>query len=381
MRSHSWIDQPDQLATVVERLARCELWGLDTEFHREHTYYPHLALIQVVWPEGVALIDPYCVDITPLKNALANATVIVHASDQDLELLDQCVGARPRRLFDTQIAAGFLGFETPSLSNLLRQLLDVRLPKSDRLTDWTQRPLTREQREYAAADVTHLPELHAILTKRLEALGRLDWALGECSNALNKSRKPKAPDKAWWRLKGTGSLSGQARQIAQTVAQWRELRAAELDLPVRMVLSDMAILAIAQRPPRNREELLAIRGIDGRHTRKDADKEILHAVSRGKQLLADQLRVPPRGEPEGPLRPAITAITGWIAQLAIDLDLAASLLATRADIENLVRQKQGCRLADGWRRSIIADPVGRLLSGKARLDVTAEGAVRMVAGP
>src|SRR5205814_1385640 len=184
-------------------------------------------------------------------------------------------------LFDTQLAAGFVGMSSPSLVNLVERLLARRLPKGDRLTDWTRRPLTEDQQLYAAADVAHLLELYERLREDLEERGRLAWALQECDELLRRSRQPQDPDTAWWRLKEGRQLRGKARGVAQALAAWRERRAADLDIPPRFVLPDLALVSMAQRPPGGRGDLDAVRGLDGRFTKGDADVQLLASVQRG----------------------------------------------------------------------------------------------------
>ncbi|HEY2427446.1 MAG TPA: ribonuclease D, partial [Acidimicrobiales bacterium] len=153
----------DELAELATTLCGVDEFCFDTEFHRERSYYPQLALLQVAWDGGVALVDPLAVDIAPLAPCFAGpATVVAHAAGQDLEVLDRACGTVPANLFDTQVAAGFLGFSTPSLATLADRMLHLHLPKGDRLTDWRQRPLTRAQVDYATSDVAHLLPLAAL---------------------------------------------------------------------------------------------------------------------------------------------------------------------------------------------------------------------------
>src|SRR2546423_1814107 len=203
------IDQPDQLADLVHRLQGVERYAIDTEFHRERTYWPKLALIQLAWQGNVELIDPFAVDVAPLAQLLASdAVAIAHAADQDLEVLDRACGRGPAKLFDTQLAAGFLGFSSPSLTSLAEKLLEIRLPKGDRLTDWSRRPLTDAQLEYAAADVLHLEALADRVCEQLEQRGRRAWAEQECDAVIQRPRGPVDPDVAWWRLRGSRQLRG-----------------------------------------------------------------------------------------------------------------------------------------------------------------------------
>ena len=165
-------------------------YAVDTEFHRERTYYPKVALVQVAWDGGIALIDPLAVSLEPLAQGAAPAPVSPCCTPrrQDLEVLDLACGATPTRLFDTQLAAGFCGMSTPSLASLADRDLRIRLPKGDRLTDWLARPLTDDQLAYAAADVAHLLALHDRLVERLDALGRLEWAEDECEELRLRGR-------------------------------------------------------------------------------------------------------------------------------------------------------------------------------------------------
>lgn len=364
-----WVRDGGRFREIVEEVAEVEAYAIDTEFHRERTYYAQLALLQIAWPGGLALVDPLAVDIGPLAQVLeGHGTAVLHAADQDLEVLLRACGVLPRRLFDTQVAAGFLGFSTPSLQTLVEQIVGRRLPKGDRLTDWTKRPLTSEQQTYAAADVEYLLELHATICERLRARGRLAWAELECEEMRVQARAPQDPATAWWRLKSSRSLRGSSRGVAQEVAAWREQRAADMDLPPRFVLADLALASIAQRPPRSREELLAVRGLDGRNLKGNLADEVLAAVARGRQLPEAELRRPPSEEQlERTLRPAVTLVSAWVGQLASDLEIDAALLANRADLQAYLRHAPGARLATGWRHELVGQPVGRLVEGKAAL--------------
>jgi ribonuclease D len=363
-----WVDDADLLAGLVEDLATTEELALDTEFHRERTYYPQLALLQIAWPGGIALVDPLSMDIAGLAPILTGeATVVAHAAGQDLEVLDRACGCVPRRLFDTQVAAGFLGFSTPSLSSLADRMLRVHLPKGDRLTDWRQRPLSRAQLDYAAADVAHLLELARIIREQLAAAGRLEWANQECEAMHASARAPQDPDTAWWKIKEVRHLRGKSRGIAQEVAAWRERTAAQLDRPVRTVLPDLGVLAVASHPPSSVDDLRGLRGLEGRMPKGDAAAGMLEAVARGLDLPADRLRVPPSDEVERGLRPAANLVSAWIGQLARDLRIDASLLATRADLHALMRGDSDARLGEGWRRELVGDRIRRLIAGEVAL--------------
>ena len=324
-----WIAEPRALEQLADTLAEVEVFAFDTEFHRERSYYPQLALIQVAWAGGLALIDPLDMDLRPLARCFASdGLVVAHAASQDLEVIDRACGTIPSRLFDTQVAAGFIGFATPSLATLAHRILNIHLPKGDRLTDWRQRPLTTTQISYAASDVAHLLELAAIIREQLELAGRLGWALDECAELYASVRQPQDPETAWWRIKEVRHLRGRARGVAQEVAAWRERTAAETDRPVRTVLPDLGVLAIANHPPSTLDSLRGLRGVDGRVPKGAAAAHLLAAVGRGLELDREAVRIPPVDDVERTLRPAASLVSAWIGQLAREVRIDASLLAT-----------------------------------------------------
>ena len=364
--AHQWVADQRRFDALVEELAGAPAYALDTEFHRERSYYPRLAVLQLAWAGGVALVDALAVDLRPLAGVLKGpGLAVLHAAEQDLEVLQRACGTVPGRLFDTQLAAGLLGLSSPSLTSLVERLLGVRLAKGDRLTDWTRRPLTADQQAYAAADVEHLLELKAVVAARLEARGRLEWAEEECEVLRSRARQDQDPETAWWRLKDARQLRGVSRAVAQEVMAWRERRAAALDVPPRFVVPDLAVSSMAQRPPRNRQELGAVRGLDGRHLRDDAAAQLLAAIERGRTLPEAKLRRPPVDDLDRALRPAVALVSAWVAHLAAALEVDLTLLATRADLQSFLRGDAGARLATGWRHELVGEPIRQLAEGRA----------------
>lgn len=378
-----WVDTQAAFADVLRALEGVDAYALDTEFHRERTYYPQLALMQIAWEETAGpaevLVDTLAVDPAPLASVLAGpALCVMHAAEQDLEILELRCGRVPEHLADTQVAGRFLGYGTASLSSLLRSVLGLELPKADQLTDWTRRPLSSAAQDYAAADVAHLLEIDAILDGRLEHLGRASWADEEVEELRVKQRVRRDPSTAWWRLKGSRKLRGQARGVAQEVAAWRERTAAAEDRPVRFVLPDLALLGIASRPPRTPEELRRVRGLDGRHTRKDAADAILDAISRGASLPTGELRLPPVSEAERVPKAVVSLALAWIAHRADELDLDPTLIATRDDVNALLGAKADCRLRHGWRYEVAGATVLSLASGELAVTPDGNGGLRLV---
>lgn len=361
-----WIDKQSELDELAKELTSVDAVGWDTEFHRERSYHPHLALVQVAWPDGIALIDPLVLDLKALAPVLNETVSVLHASDQDITILERSCGTAPAVLFDTQVAAGFLGMSSPSLASLVERFVGVRLAKGHRLADWAHRPLSEGECRYAADDVAHLLELYATITKQLEDKGRLEWALAECEMLLQRDRSTQDPETAWWRMKDSRALRGDSRAVAQTVAAWRERRAERLDIPPRFVLSDMALTNIAQRKPTKAADLEGIRGLDRRQI-GGAAEELLEAVRTGLKMRPEQVRLPTMDEGERGQRAGVTLASAWVAQLGRDLGIDPALLATRSDVVGFLRGAQSSRLSNGWRHELVGEPVRRLVSGEAAL--------------
>jgi ribonuclease D len=368
VRPHRFIDTDAGLREALDQLEGEPRYALDTEFHRERTYWPKAALLQLAWPGHLILIDPLAVDLTPLAELMNSESLgVLHAASQDLEVLELACGASPRHLFDTQIAAGFLGMSTPSLAALHERELGVDLPKGNRLTDWLERPLRPAQLDYAAADVERLLEIHDLLTAQLNERGRLPWAEEEFNILLARDRGPRDPFEAWRKIKEARHLKGTALSVARTIAAWRERRAAEIDQPVRFVLSDIAIVAIAQSAPADSESLGKVRGVDRGMAKGALGEQILGAIQEGS---ADGWRPPRSNRPKDTgqdLRPAVALVAAWVNQLARDQALDPALLATRADVEALVRGDEDARLASGWRKEMAGEPITRLVAGDVAL--------------
>jgi ribonuclease D len=361
------------LEALCDQVAAEDVYGFDTEFHTERTYYPQLALIQVAWQDQVALIDPLAVDPAPFGRVLAGpGLAVAHAADQDLDVLEAACGAVPATLFDTQVVAGFVGLSTPSLSRLVEDMLGVALPKADRLSDWMRRPMSAPQLTYAADDVAYLLRLRDVLSERLDALGRLEWALNECQEMLATRRPDRVPEETWWKMGDIRRMNERQRGVAQELSAWRERRAASSNRPRRTVLSDLALLTISQRPPQNREELTRLRGVDGRHLAQGNAEEILSAVRRGLALKRADIRMPMEGRENQAPPAAVSICGGLIRQIADNLHFDQSLLATRADIALLVTGEPS-RLDHGWRRDIAGDPLRQLMAGEVSAGFDREG--------
>lgn len=377
---HEWIEDDSALRDFVSLARSFSAYEMDTEFHREKTYFPRLALMQIKAGSDTALIDPLAVDLSLLRPLFeSDATAVLHAAQQDLDVMTQAMGFVPTRIFDTQVAAGFIGYSSPSLSTLASALLKVNVPKGDRLTDWLRRPLTRDQRNYAASDVLHLAELRDIISEGLIERGRTEWAEEACEELRTRPVGPVDPEDAWLRVKDIRTVKGRARWVAREVARWREERAMSLDIPVRHVLSDIALIGVAQRAPRTADELSSCRGLDSRFAHGTQGEAILAAVRTGMDLAAGgelSFPVPEGDELEKSMRPAVTLVGVWVAELARQSDLDPTLLGTRRDIVDLLAGNPGARLAEGWRADILGRDIEMLVQGRMALTFRNTGSER-----
>jgi ribonuclease D len=376
--SFQWVDDEVDLLELIDKLVVEPRYALDTEFHRERTYFPRLALIQVAWPGGTALVDPLVVNAGLFTKLFdSEAVAVLHAAQQDLDVLSHAVGVVPRVIYDTQLAAGFIGYATPSLVELVRGELGQTPAKGDRLTDWLRRPLTSAQMEYAAADVHHLLDLQDRIDEKLIQRGRLAWAVEAFDELRSRPLGRTPPEDAWARLKDARTLRPRARAVAQAVAAWREREAQALDIPVRQVLPDLAVLGISQRQPHTLEELAHCRGVDERHRRGRIAAEILAAVEAGEDAAPP--RVGNGGEDlDRSMRPALTLISAWVSQVARSEQIDTSLLATRSDLVALLSDDASARLHSGWRADLVGDGIERLLAGTAALTFDGRGGLRLV---
>lgn len=368
-------------ASLVDELAAADAYGVDAEFQGESSYYPRLAVLQFATPDRVAVVDATKVDVSPLRAVLEGPGLLVaHAGEQDLQVLRRATGALPSRMLDTQIAAGFLGFTSPSLAKLVAELLGVRLEKGARMSDWFKRPLTAEQIRYAEADVLHLLELRSVLEARLEAAGgRLAWAYEE-SERRRRVRTVDV-DTAWWRLKGFRQLRGAARGVAQEVAAWRERTAMATDKPARRVLADEIVLLLAEHPPRSANDMPKSRMFDARRLSAQVIDELVAAVARGRALPKDELRLPPDNDLPGHLQPLASLLSAWITQQSRDLSIDPALVATRADVEAYLRDVPDSLLSRGWRAERIGATVDRIVAGDASVAYDGRGNLVLVDRP
>ncbi len=324
----TWIDDDVALANVVDAVVAEPRYAIDTEFHREQTYFPRLALVQLAWPGGTALVDPLAVGTSQLARLFASdAVAVVHAAQQDLDVLGHAVGAIPRHIYDTQIAASFVGYSTPSLVVLVQGELGVTPAKGDRLTDWLRRPLSATQKDYAAADVRYLLELQDRLDSVLAGLGRTEWVAAACEELRLRPIGAIDPKDAWTRLKDVRTLRGRS---APSPSRWRPgARGRRRRSMCRCARCSPTwpCSASPSASPSTLEELAQCRGVDHRHRQGRVAREVLAAVERG-QHAAPPPVTSSGDDVERALRPAVALISAWVSQVAKDARIDTGMLAT-----------------------------------------------------
>jgi ribonuclease D len=351
-----YVDDPGALAELVTGLGAETRIALDTEFLRERTYFPVLCLVQIASPSGVALVDPLAIeDLTPLAALLADprVTKVLHAGRQDIEILLTRMGVVPRPVFDTQLAAALLGHGAQvSYAALVESVLGTRLAKAHTRTDWTRRPLHPAQQQYAADDVCYLLELETRLSDALAARGRSDWAQAELAGLGDESLYRSNPEDAWRRIKALHRLDARARRVARALAGWRERQAVRDDRPRQWVLRDNVLLDIARIAPRNAAAFDAVPDMPAAIIRRHgaALAEVVATALADPNPAVDDAEAPERLD--AGQKAMLAALTEELRACAERHGLSAELIATRAELEKLVRGERSLALLSGWRGDI-----------------------------
>jgi ribonuclease D len=387
------VEDRSALERLCARVADADRVGLDTEFHAERTYSPRLMVVQLAFGDGAAIVDALALgDLRPLALALTQTTVVGHALSADLKIFADRFDLVPPRVFDTQVAASFLGYGMQvSLADLVRGVCGVRLAKSQTVSDWSARPLSQRQIEYLVGDVAHLLALHDALRDTLERRGRYEWVYEECAELGDIERYRIDERRAYLRIPGATRMSRRELGILNELVKLRDGIARERDLPVRYVLPDDVVAGLAVVKPSRVEDLAQLRRLDGAMKRQ-LGPSILQAVARGQAIAEVDLPLRP-SRPAAPARDALVSLLGAaIAEIARDASLPASLLVPRAALERLARDVPSDRASfervlalAPWRLALVADPLWRLLSGESALKIEgyAEGdpKVRLCDGP
>lgn len=346
-------------AALEERLAawRGAPWlAVDTEFVREDTYYAQLCLVQVSDGKRHTCVDTLALDPAPLFAFLLEpgATKVFHSAGQDLELFVQRGGDCPRPLFDTQIAAALLGHgEQLGYAALVERRLGLAVDKSLSRTDWSRRPLSDAALSYAADDVRHLAEIYPALREELVQRGRLAWLEAECERLADPRRYRPDPAGAWRSVKGLGRLPAEAQHVAARLAQWREEEAIRRNRPRRWIIDDVAVCQLALRQPGSLGDLASIEGLSARRIEKSGEA-LLELV---REPAPDAPPLVPDWKESAAQKQKTQQLLDTLRNRALAAQVAPTLVATRSDIERLVREGPSAPipLLNGWRRELLGE--------------------------
>ena len=367
-----YLSTKSELESFCELASAAKVIAVDTEFLRERTYFPKLCLVQVAAGEHIAAIDPILIeDLSPLAELLANPTLtkVFHACGQDLEVLLDGMGVSCAPVFDTQLAAAFLGLRQQiSYASLVEAYCGVRLPKAESLTDWSRRPLDPEQLTYAEDDVRYLPGIYERMMAELVEKDRLSWVVPEMEQLCDPARVRRDSREAYQRLRRAGSLTRRQLAIAREVCAWREETAARRDLPRKWVASDEVIVEVCKRTPGNLDRLRKIRGTD-QISERDA-RFLIEAVSRGAACPADQCpKISRHTRPPAETESVIDLMYAVLRLVSEQSGVATQLIATRDDLLEFVQDRGRSPLSSGWRHELAGKTLDRLLAGEVGLTV------------
>ena len=372
-----YIDTPGQLATLCEQIKKEPWLALDTEFLREKTYYPKFCLLQIATPEWVACIDPIALpQLESLFDAIYNPAIVkvFHSCRQDLEIFFQWTGKLPSPIFDTQVAAPLLGFQdNPGYAMLVSSLLSVNLNKAHTRADWSKRPLTEAELEYAADDVIYLCQIYQIMVQKLTALGRIDWLKNDFAELTNPALYKVDPETAWFKIKGKNKLTGKQLSIIQTLAQWREKIAQTEDRPKSWLLRDELLFDLAKLQPETVQELANVRGINERSVNRYG-KELCQLITAAKNRPPIPLHEKDRSAKKTQQEEAILDIlTALVRVRAEENALNPTILASRKDLEELLSNGDDeCPLLHGWRYTMAGKELVGLLKGQLLLGIDSD---------
>lgn len=372
-----FVDNRQELAQLCAQLEGTPFVAVDTEFVRERTYYPQLALIQIGNGEVTACIDPLAIDdLTPLKTLFADPRTVkvFHAAGQDMEIFFHLFGELPKPVYDTQIAATLQGLgDQIGYAALVQEMLKVDLDKSHTRTDWLQRPLSDSQIRYAEDDVRYLAQLYPMQRQQLEQQGRLAWLDDDFALLGDPNRYRPNPGGAWLRIKGLNKLRGVQLAILQKLGAWREERAIEKDQPRRRIAADEILLDIARLRPRSLQALAKIREIPESLVNKQGE-ELLRCVTEAEALPKEawpKLHLPERlSNAQEALVDALQAIMKLSAH---EHQINITTLTSRKELEELVRGERDLPILQGWRRHHGGERLLEFMEGRSNLQAGSKG--------
>ncbi len=368
-----YINSPEQLDALCQQINQQPWIALDTEFLREKTYYPKFCLLQIAAPGWVACVDPLAIaDLSSLFEAIYNPNIVkvLHSCRQDLEIFYQITGKIPGPIFDTQIAAPLLGFqENPGYAMLVSSFLNINLNKAHTRTDWSARPLSEDQIQYAADDVIYLCKIYTLMCEQLEKLGRRDWLDSDFELLNDTELYQLSPENAWVKIRGKNKLTGKQLSIMQSLTEWRERIAQQENKPRNWLLSDDLLLELAKLQPVTLAELAKIRNITERTVNRYG-KALCELIETSRQRPPKPLTEKDRPVKKTQQTEAVLDVMGAVVRIrAEENSLNPIILATRKDLEQLLFGEEESPLLHGWRYNMAGRELQGLLQGEFTLSL------------
>ena len=372
--NYTFIQSQEQLVSACNQLASSDFLCVDTEFHREKTYYPELALIQLANNSLAFCIDPLGLeDLQPVLDLLTDSSItkVFHAAQQDIEIFFHHYNTLPEPVFDTQIAATVLGYgDQIGYAALIKDIVDIDVDKSQTRTDWMRRPLNQKQLDYAASDVIYLASVYPLLLEQLENRNRLDWLKEDFSQLSQKQQYLIDTQNIWKKVKGHQRLKGQQLAILQSIACWREEIAQQRDRPRRKILSDDALIDIARQKTKTAQDILNLRSItQSRFNRNDADA-LASKVNIGLKVDKESWPSLPKKHKLNFNEDAIVdGLTAILKIVSHQHKINHTILAPRKQLEALARGERNLPLLTGWRKQHGGQTLLDFLDGKLLIQI------------
>ena len=371
MKIHNLITTTKALAELCDRLAQGDFVCVDTEFMRENTYYPLLCLVQVGNAEEAAAIDPLAdgLDLAPLLDLLTrneDVLKVFHAGGQDVEIIYNLTGRTPHPIFDTQIAMMAVSqSEQIGYANLVESWLGKSIDKGARFTDWSRRPLTERQIEYAIGDVTHLATIFPKLLDKLVKTGRGHWLNAEMEKLADPANYAADPATAWKRIRPPSRNAAVLGRL-KALAAWREVEAQGKDIPRGRIMRDETLADLASQPPKAQEDLAKIRGLSQAWKENDIGKRLMATLREAQALPADEMpEKPKRGAPLGKEGALVADLLKLLLKIrAREIDVAPRLLTRSDELEQLAAGVRELPMLEGWRREVFGAEALDLVEGK-----------------
>ncbi len=383
MKIHDLITTTDKLAELCERLSSNDFVCVDTEFMRENTYWPELCLIQVGDENEAAAIDPLAkgIDLKPLLDLLCeneDVLKVFHAGGQDVEIFYNLTGKTPHPIFDTQIAMMAISqSEQIGYANLVESWLDKTIDKGARFTDWSRRPLTDRQLEYAIGDVTYLAKIFPKILKKLVKTGRGEWLNAEMEKLADPENYAIDPSKSWKRIRAQGR-NPQVLGRLKALAAWREGEAQHKNIPRGRIMRDETLADIASHPPKKQADLAKVRGLSNAWRDNEIGNRLMEVLEDAEPLPTDEL--PQRNNRGAPLGKEGALVADLLKMLlkirAREIDVAPRLLTRADELEQLAAGVRDLPILQSWRREVFGSDALDLVEGKLAFAVE-QGKLKM----